>query len=106
MMRLRELVPADLGPLSEPQDLVLLFGSPAFVYIDLLRNSYRWVEAVVRRKDPLFYANQLRHVWSYIRTRYELFSAETDRGPVAEVAGFVRTYLRKRMSRTEPAVSA
>jgi GT2 family glycosyltransferase len=100
MMRLRELVPADLGPLAEPQDLITLFGSPAFVYIDLLRNGYRWLEAVCRRKDPLFYANQLRQVASYIRTRYELFRAETRRGLMSEVSTFARAYMRKRMNRT------
>ena len=40
MMRLRELVPADLGPLSEPRDIVTLFGAPAFVYADLARTGY------------------------------------------------------------------
>lgn len=102
MMRLREFVPADLGPLSEPNDLVLLFGTPAFVYIDLLRTTYRWLEALCRRKDPLFYANRLRHVWSYIRTRYQLFCVETDRSVAAELSSFVRSYARKRMSRVAP----
>lgn len=104
MMRLRELVPADLGPMTEPQDLVTLFGSPAFVYVELLRNGYRWLEAFVRRKDPLFYANQLRHVWSYIRTSREMFAANGERGTVAELATFLRSYVSKRMSReTRPA---
>lgn len=98
MMRLRELVPADLGPMSEPDDLVTLFGSPAFVYADLVRTGYRWLEAVVRRKDPLFYANQLRHVCSYLRTRYHIFTAESRRSAAAELAGFTRAYLRKRLS--------
>lgn len=100
MMRLRELVPADMGPLTEPRDLILLFGSPAFVYIDLLRTTYRWLEAVCRRKDPLFYANRLRHVRSYIRARYDVFRAETDRSLAAELTTFMRAYARKRMSRT------
>jgi glucosyl-dolichyl phosphate glucuronosyltransferase len=99
MMRLRELVPADLGPMSEPKDLVTLFGSPAFVYADLLRGSYRWFEAVVRRKDPFFYANHLRHVWSYLRTRYAIFASESHRGAAAELAAFLRAYLLKRATR-------
>jgi glycosyltransferase involved in cell wall biosynthesis len=96
MMRLRELVPADLGPMSEPKDIVTLFGSPAFVYADLLRNGLRWVQAVYSRKDPLFYANQLRHVWSYIRTRQRLFANETHRGIAAELVAFARAYARKK----------
>lgn len=99
LMRLREYVPADLGPLEEPRDLVTLFGSPAFVYSELLRSAYRWLDAVCRRKDPLFYANKLRHVWSYIRTRYALHRDESGRGAAAELATFLQAYARKRMSR-------
>lgn len=99
LMRLREFVPADLGPLEEPRDLVTLFGSPAFVYSEWLRNAYRWLDAVCRRKDPLFYANKLRHVWSYIRTRYTLHRDESGRGAAAELTAFLRAYARKRMSR-------
>jgi cellulose synthase/poly-beta-1,6-N-acetylglucosamine synthase-like glycosyltransferase len=51
LMRLRERVPADQGPMSEPRDLVLLFGSPAFVYVDLVRACLNWFGAVLRRQD-------------------------------------------------------
>jgi glycosyltransferase involved in cell wall biosynthesis len=95
LMRLREYVPADLGPLSEPRDLVVLFGSPAFVYAELLRNARRWLGAAVRRADSMFYANQLRHVWSYVRTRYALFRAETRRSRTEEIVFFLRAYARK-----------
>jgi glycosyltransferase involved in cell wall biosynthesis len=105
MMRLRELVPGDMGPMSEPKDLVTLFGSPAFVYGDLLRYGWLWLDAVRRRDDPLFYANQLRHVWSYIRTRYAMVATETGRSAAAELAAFARAYLRKKLNRvaTRPA---
>lgn len=99
LMRLREYVPADLGPLDERGDLVMLFGSPAFVYSEWLRSAYRWTGAVCRRKDSLFYANAIRHVWSYIRTRYALHRDEGGVGAAAELARFVRAYARKRMSR-------
>lgn len=99
MMRLRELVPADLGPMKEPTELVLLFGSPAYVYGDLVRHGYRWIEAVWRRADSRFYANQLRHVWSYLRTRYRIFREEETRSATAEVVSFLRAYLRKRVNR-------
>jgi glycosyltransferase involved in cell wall biosynthesis len=99
MMRLRELVPADLGPMSEPSDIVTLFGSPAFVYFDLVRHCYRWLDAVCRRKDSLFYANHLRHVWSYIRTRHEIFAAEGGRSVRVELAAFARAYVQKKLNR-------
>jgi glycosyltransferase involved in cell wall biosynthesis len=106
MMRLRELVPADLGPMSEPTDLVMLFGSPAFVYADLLRASYRWLEAAVRRRDPLFYANQLRHVSAYIGARYAAFRRESPRGAPGELYAFSRAYLRKRLRRVNVGTSS
>jgi hypothetical protein len=97
MMRLRELVPADQGPMSEPDDLVMLFGSPAFVYADVPRIGFRWLEAVLRRRDPFFYANQLRHVCSYIATRYHESSSERSRTVAVELAMFARAYLRKKL---------
>jgi cellulose synthase/poly-beta-1,6-N-acetylglucosamine synthase-like glycosyltransferase len=96
MMRLRELVPTDVGPMTEPQDIVTLFGSPGYVYRNLFEYAWLWVAAVWRRDDALFYANQLRHVWSYVRTRYEISRRESNRGAPAEVAAFIGAYLRKR----------
>jgi len=60
--------PADLGPLSEPSDLVTLFGAPAFVYAELFRTVYLWAQAVGRRGDSLFHAHQFRHLCRYLRT--------------------------------------
>lgn len=100
LMRLRELVPADLGPMSEPTDLVMLFGSPAFVYTELLRTGYNWARALCRREDPRFYSHQLHHVWSYIRTRQQIFAREASHLSVAkELFRFARAYRRKRRQR-------
>jgi glycosyltransferase involved in cell wall biosynthesis len=98
-MRLRELVPADMGPMSEPRDLVSLFGSPAFVYADLPRLAVLWVRALARREDTFFYGNKLRHVWSYLRTRQQAHAAKGVRGAAAEIMAFARAYLRKRLAR-------
>lgn len=98
LMRLREFVPSDLGPLSQPKDLVMLFGSPAFVYAELIRATSRWAEARWRGGDSLFYAHQMRHVWSYIRTRAALHASQTRRGVVHEVASFARAFIAKKLS--------
>jgi glycosyltransferase involved in cell wall biosynthesis len=98
-MRLRELVPADMGPMSEPPDVVTLFGSPGFVYADLPRLAALWLRAIVRREDPFFYANKLRHVWSYLRTRQRLHPAKGARAAAAELAAFGGAYWRKRSAR-------
>ena len=96
-MRLRERVPADMGPMSEPGDLVLLFGSPAFVYRDLLYFAGRWLRAVFRREDSFFYANKLRQLWSYVRTARSQARPEASR--LAELASFAHAYRRKRRLR-------
>jgi glycosyltransferase involved in cell wall biosynthesis len=100
-MRLRELVPADMGPMSEPRDLVMLWGSPAFVYADLPRLTGLWIRALVRREDAFFYANKLRHVWSYITTRRAL---HTSAGGTTELIGFLKAYRRKRRQRSAVAL--
>jgi glycosyltransferase involved in cell wall biosynthesis len=99
MMRLRELVPADMGPMSEPQDLVTLFGAPAFVYADVPRYLALWIRAAIRRADTLFYEHQLRHVLSYLRTSYRIHTAGPGRGPVGELINFLHRYFRKHTTR-------
>lgn len=95
MMRLRELVPADLGPMSEPDDIVTLFGAPAFVYADLIKTANLWRKAVWRHGDSRFYRHQFHHVLSYIRTSHQI-SRGTGRTVTAELAQFCRSYLQKR----------
>ena len=99
MMRLRELVPADLGPMSEPDDIITLFGSPAFVYSDLMRTARLWFLAVCKRRDPRFYFHQLHHLGSYIRTRQHLSSVQERRTVLGELKRFVRLYSNKRVAR-------
>jgi glycosyltransferase involved in cell wall biosynthesis len=98
-MRLRELVPSDLGPMSEPQDIVSLFGSPAYVYADLPRFFWRWLRAIVRREDSFFYANKLRHVRSYLRRRRQLHAAASPGATAKEIVAFTAAYALKRRRR-------
>jgi GT2 family glycosyltransferase len=96
MMRLRELVPADLGPMSEPDDIVTLFGAPAFVYADLIRTAALWLKAVCRRGDSRFYLHQFHHLWSYVRTSRQLANVNNNGSVLAELRRFIRLYLDKR----------
>jgi glycosyltransferase involved in cell wall biosynthesis len=96
MMRLRELVPADLGPMSEPDDIVTLFGSPAFVYADLVRTAALWLKAVCRRGESRFYYHQFHHLCSYIGTRHRISTSENQRSIAAELKRFLGLYLGKR----------
>ena len=98
MMRLRELVPADLGPLTESADLVLLFGSPAFVYSNLLRTGYNWLRAVVLRRDSRFTPISSTTSGATFVQAWRSFRRKA--GTVlAELVHFTRAYLRKRRAR-------
>jgi len=103
MMRLREFVPSDLGPLSQPKDLVMLFGAPAFVYSELIRCAQRWVRAVCLREDALFYSHQIRHLLSYIRTSASIQANEGRRSVVSELSTFARAYAAKRAKKRSAA---
>ena len=85
--------------MSEPQDHVLLFGSPGFVYTELLLHAFRWLKAWCRRGDTFFYSNKLRHFWSYLCAGYERYRATRTHGVVAELAAFASAYRKKRASR-------
>jgi hypothetical protein len=98
-MRLRELVPEDLGPMSQPSDVVKIFGAPAFVYVEGWRAGIRWFQAACRRGDALFYEHRVRHVASYLRASYNTWSARDDRSIFRELIRFGNAYLRKRVRR-------
>ena len=98
-MRLRELVPADFGPMSEPVDILTLFGAPAFVYGDLIKTAGNWIRALCRRGDALFYAHQFQHLLSYINTARHAFAVRADVSTAGELLRFVPSYLRKRRIR-------
>jgi glycosyltransferase involved in cell wall biosynthesis len=100
MMRLRELVPADFGPMSEPDDIVTLFGAPAFVYADLIRTAVLWFKAVCRRGDSRFYLHQFHHLWSYVSTSRYFAHLNNGRSVPAELWRFLRVYLDKRAHET------
>ena len=74
-------------------------ATPAFVYLDVPRNAYLCLRSFVLRKDPLFYANQLRHVLSYIATGYRQFRSRGRSSSTVELFRFARTYAGKRWTR-------
>jgi glycosyltransferase involved in cell wall biosynthesis len=95
-MRLREFVPEDLAPMRQPNDLVCLFGAPAFVYGEAARTASRWVRAVWRREDPFFYANRMRFLTSYLAESWARHRSESGTSPFAELWRFAHAYARKR----------
>jgi glucosyl-dolichyl phosphate glucuronosyltransferase len=98
-MRLREHVPQDFAPMGRPDNLVSLFGIPAFVYLELPKMALRWIQAFARRRDSFFYENRLRHLASYLAEGWRLHRAESRKPAVAEVWRFLASYTRKAGSR-------
>lgn len=101
-MRLRELVPREFSPMGRPADLVLLFGAPAFVYREVLVTARRWVEAVLKRRDPFFYANRMRYLTRYLSESWRLHRAETGHSITGELRRFASAYLRKKTRSSGP----
>jgi GT2 family glycosyltransferase len=100
LMRLRERVPEDMGPLREPADLVTLCGAPAFVYADVARATAHCARALITRGDALFYRHRIRHLSSYLRTSYNAWASREDHALLPELIRFSRAYLRKRLSQS------
>jgi hypothetical protein len=75
---------------------VTLFGSPAYVYTDVVKTAYYWGRAWCRRGDARFYRHQFDHQFSYLTTRYRLFTAEGGRSVPSELVRFARAYIRKK----------
>jgi glycosyltransferase involved in cell wall biosynthesis len=94
-MRLRELVPREWAPMGRPDDLVTLWGVPAFMYAELPKMAVLWLEAIVRRRDAFFYGNKIRHLCSYIAESWRRDRAQKSQSAVAELARFTRAYARK-----------
>ena len=104
-MRLRELVPREWAPMGRPDDLVTLWGVPAFVYAELPKMAVLWLEAIVRRRDPFFYSNKIRHLFSYIAESWRRDRSQTSQNPVAELARFTIAYARKARRRVPRAAT-
>lgn len=98
-MRLRELVPQDFAPMGRPASLITLFGVPAYVYLEVPKAAARWFEALVRRKDALFYSNRVLQLTSYIAEGWRLHRSGRSHGVLKEIRRFGAAYARKAGSR-------
>jgi glycosyltransferase involved in cell wall biosynthesis len=78
VMRLHENVQFGHGPLGRPPELVTLFGSPAFLYWQIVSSACRWLVAVWREPEwrALYDENRVRHAIGYITMRYRSWSQE------------------------------
>jgi glycosyltransferase involved in cell wall biosynthesis len=101
VMRIHENIQYGHGPLGRPADLVTLFGSPGFLYGQVLTGGWKWLMASVRGPGwrPLFEENRVRHAIGYITTRFRSWRAEDATSIPGELAKFVRAMVRKKVRR-------
>jgi glucosyl-dolichyl phosphate glucuronosyltransferase len=78
---------------------VRLLGSPSYLYKELARNLFDWVNAWARKResDAFYFESQMRDLLSYIRETYELSTRDNDSSRLAEIALFVPRLVRKKL---------
>jgi hypothetical protein len=91
--------------MRHPDDLVTLFGTPAFVYAEVPKMIERWIVAVCRRRDSFFYGNKLRHLLSYIAESWRRDRRENAGSAIRQLARFAVSYPRKASRRFARALS-
>ena len=104
VMRIHEITQYGHGPLGRPADLVTLFGSPGFLYGQVLTGAWKWLIARGRGPEwrPLYEENRVRHAIGYITARFHSWRAEEARSIPGELTRFVRAMVRKKLGRRRP----
>jgi hypothetical protein len=100
LMNVDEFGELDEGIVKEGSNVVKLFGVPGYAYRQLITGGWHWLAAKARRREDLLLTQefQLRHSLSYISKCYERDKDEHKRAPLAEVGGFMKALLRKKVS--------
>jgi GT2 family glycosyltransferase len=100
MMRLDDTMGPHGRLLEERADTVLLFGTPASLYRELLRACLRWVSAAAQLRESLAlqHENRIWYLIGYIGERYRDFEARKNRSSLVEITTFVKTLLRKKFT--------
>jgi glucosyl-dolichyl phosphate glucuronosyltransferase len=81
------------------EDVVRLFGVPAYLYRQAANEGLKWMQKTLRRDQALalMHENNMRFLVSYIRTRYDQERTQNGRSAVAQVGAFATSLLRKKM---------
>lgn len=98
MMNLRDLTDAEgrLKPRAEQGKT--LFGTPGFLYRELITESVRFLAATLRRRESksLLHENNAQHLIAYIKKRYEQDALKRQHSLLAEVGGFTKSLFNGR----------
>jgi GT2 family glycosyltransferase len=85
------------GRLVEPQGRSL-FGTPAFIFRQLLDSGLRWAASLLRfdTATAFYWENYFRYRWSYVRERYRTHRRAHGGSPLSEFRHFLATDRRQR----------
>lgn len=98
MMNLGEIIDKDGRLRGKTDNVTTLFGTPGFLYRELIAESVRLLGATLRRRESksLQYENKIRHLVGYIKKRYEQDAEMRQHSRLAEVGAFTRSLLNRR----------
>jgi glycosyltransferase involved in cell wall biosynthesis len=99
MMNIGEMIDKDGRLLREkPEGIRTLFGTPGFLYRELMAESARFLGATLCRCESksLQYENKIRYLVSYIQKRYEQDMEQRQRSLMAEVGAFIMSSRQRR----------
>ena len=98
MMGLGEAITADGQLTDTPPRMVPLFGTPAFIYRELLAECGRWAldRARGRESQSFKHENRVRYLIGYISKRYEQEFASRKGSHLLEVGRFVKAMFHKK----------
>jgi glycosyltransferase involved in cell wall biosynthesis len=104
LMRLDDTIGPHGRMLEERADTLMLFGTPASLYRELLRASARWVWATVQMRESLALQqeNRIFYLIGYISERYKNFETRQKRSSFVEIGAFVKTLLLKKLLPKRP----
>ncbi len=105
LMRLYEITDEN-GRLQKdlPADTVTLFGSPSYIYRNLIVELTGWLKATMRRNESVALLHEVhaRKFISYLRKRYEMTKPARTHSNAIELGRFAANLLSKKVGRTTP----
>lgn len=100
MMNVDGLTSPDGRLMSElPDETVRLFGTPAYIYRDLLDAGRHWLLSALHNREDVKFTNEnwVRHRISYIRETFSHTRTSRTLHPLVEIYSFGKNLLRKKL---------